>query len=221
MSLPFVTLDAIPPHGLHVDLGAAGVQAWALSAAAEGIEGEIRALSGRLRILRYGVHILVDGELTASGTVSCDRCRHPLPLSVSGQVNCLYSPIDTVPERSEEEEGDYTAPVQLPVEVNDLGEYDGKALDLCNVVREFFAVERPPRLLCEDVAIVDAAGNASLNASINAATHAAINAAACTQRFKARLSTINPASMSDAANESEPQSPFAKLASLKFKKEQD
>ena len=145
-SFPRVTPDAIPPHGLSVSLGP-----WATVPCAEGAEGEVQKLDGKLKIVRHGVHLEVRGDLGAQVQLRCDRCREPLALNISGRLDCLYSPISEIPVREEDEEGDFPMPIELPEPVSDQGEYDGVALDLRDVVREFFALERPPAIRCSDL----------------------------------------------------------------------
>ncbi len=144
LALPLVQTDAVPTSGLDVVVGA-----WAKDAVTAAF-GE-SAYAGNLRVMRKGPHLVVTGELTLSCTVSCDRCTAAIPLSLTPQVACVYSPISKVPERTEDDGAAGPAfPQDLPVAVEDAGEYDGVALDLADVVVESFEVERPARWLCGD-----------------------------------------------------------------------
>ncbi|HNC97460.1 MAG TPA: DUF177 domain-containing protein [Myxococcota bacterium] len=146
-TFPRLAPDAVPPHGLQVELGP-----WAVAPAGEGAEGTVEGLSGRLKVTRHsGVHFVVRGEISGQASLLCDRCRRVLSLPIAGNVDCLYSPVSTLPEREEDADGDFPMPIDLPQPVDDQGEYDGVALDLRDVVREFFALERPVSLRCSDV----------------------------------------------------------------------
>jgi uncharacterized metal-binding protein YceD (DUF177 family) len=104
------------------------------------------------------------GTLDGAADTACDRCGQPSHFAASGDVDCVYVPVDEVVERGEDAE----PPAD---DAPDEGEYDGVSLDLVHVVREFFALERPARLLCADV---DPAADA-----------------ACLQRFRA-LANLGP-----------------------------
>jgi uncharacterized metal-binding protein YceD (DUF177 family) len=141
-----LTLADVPTHGSSVSLGA-----WARSAAAEGIGGEVRAFEGDFTITRHAEHLAVRGEIHLVGEVPCDRCRAPLLLSLGGEISVLYSPISAVPETEEDQAGLPRPPIQLDEPVEDFGEYDGVGLDLAEVVREWATVERPVRFLCAEL----------------------------------------------------------------------
>lgn len=141
-----VALDDIPTRGLDVVLGP-----WAARACALGLEGEDARCEGRLHVSRHDRHILVQGEVRGSAVVRCDRCTAPQRFELAAELTCLYSPIDAIPERTEEEAADLGVPEGLPVSSCELAEYDGVRLDLAEVVRETFVVERPARLLCADM----------------------------------------------------------------------
>lgn len=157
MSVPVVTLESLPTHGLEVE-----VADWARGAAAEGLGGELDALAGHLSVRRAGRHLLVHGELSGSARVPCDRCGAPVALAVAGELSCVYSPVDALPAPEAEDEPDGPAlPEGLPFAVRDVGEYDGASLDLRDVVREHFTVERPAVVRCGDV---DPAADAACHA---------------------------------------------------------
>ncbi len=143
-----VALADIPHRGLDVALDHS---AWARKAAGEGLGGEVKAFAGTFAITRHGKHAAVVGEMHAVGEVACDRCGAPLVVSLGGELSCLYSPLSALPERTSDDEGLPRPPVSLDFEVEDVGEFDGENLDLAQVVREWFTVERPARLVCADV----------------------------------------------------------------------
>lgn len=154
MSFPVVALDYIPTPGLQVE-----VADWACAGVAEGLGGSSGTVSGQVHVTRRGRHVVVRGALEGAATTACDRCGEDLRLLVSGDVDCVYVPVDELAARSEEEPED---------DGPDQGEYDGVALDLVHVVREFFALERPPRLLCADLdQAADAACLARFRAKAN------------------------------------------------------
>lgn len=146
MSFPVVRLDAIPPQGLVVPVGE-----WALAAAAEALEGTMQALSGELKLLRSGPHLLTGGQVEATALVRCDRCAELVPLTVAGRFSCLYSPVDALPEVDEHGDVKLALPDAWTDGVGEVGEYDGEAIDLAHVVAEFLAVERPSRVRCADL----------------------------------------------------------------------
>ncbi len=173
MSFPVVLLDSIPTHGLSVD-----VSDWARAACGEGLGGSPSRVGGHLEITRTGRHILVRGDLEGAATTACDRCGEPLHFAVAGDVDCVYLPVDELAQREQSEE-------EAPEDAPEQGEYDGVSLDLVHVVREFFALERPARLLCGDL---DPAADA-----------------ACLERFRARANLGPP----------EPDPRFAVLKGVK------
>jgi uncharacterized metal-binding protein YceD (DUF177 family) len=121
--------------------------------------GEDPAVGGHLSVTRTGRDIVVRGALSGEATTRCDRCGEARRLSVSGDVDCVYAPVGAL-ARGDDEEPPEDAPEQ--------GEYDGVALDLVHVVREFFALERPARLLCADL---DPAADAACLARFRARAH--------------------------------------------------
>lgn len=141
-----VALADVPSHGLSVPLGA-----WGPAAAAAGFGGEVKAFEGAFVVTRHAEHLAVRGEIHLVGEVPCDRCGEPLVLSLGGELSVLYSPISSVPETEEDDEGLPRPPIALEEPVEDLGEYDGVSLDLAAVVREWATVERPVRLLCGEL----------------------------------------------------------------------
>jgi uncharacterized metal-binding protein YceD (DUF177 family) len=144
VSLPIVPLDALSGPGLDVV-----VQGWASAEAAAALGGGVASLGGSLHVARVGSDIGVAGRVEAAANVACDRCGEPLVLRVASDVSCLYAAPRGVDEALPETSYD------------DVGDYDGVALDLAHVVGESLALERPARVLCSDVgASTDAACHA-------------------------------------------------------------
>ena len=109
-------------------------------------------MDGNLELSRHDAHVLVRGELHLVGEVACDRCRDPILVSLGGDVSIVYSPVNTLPETVEDELGLPKSPVDVGFAVEDVGEFDGVALNLADVVREWATIERPTRLMCGDMA---------------------------------------------------------------------
>lgn len=193
MSLPLIRLDALGPRGLEVTPGA-----WADPCAAEGAGGPVADLTGNIRLERYDRSIFASGTLSGVATVPCARCLTPLTLPISGTFACLYTPLSEIPERGEDDEGDPEVPADLAGRVDEFGEYDGIALDLGSVVREFFALEAPPQPRCGDIAQPHLADQED---------------AACLARWRARVGPPASVPTDDVV-----ASPFAALASLKIRK---
>jgi uncharacterized metal-binding protein YceD (DUF177 family) len=137
VSFPVISLDSIPTHGLTVQ-----VQDWARGGCGEGLGGTATAVGGQFLVTRLARHIVVRGQLQGTAHVACDRCGELLTFSVAGETDCVYLPCDEIVANPNEDDSAQEAP--------DHGEYDGVALDLVHVVREFFALERPARILCAD-----------------------------------------------------------------------
>jgi uncharacterized metal-binding protein YceD (DUF177 family) len=140
-------IESIPTRGVEVPLGP-----WARAGADEALAGTDAEVHGTLSIRRHDVHLEVRGNVSAAAAVPCDRCGAPLRLRVDVEVSCLYSPLSAIPQRAAGDDRDEPdAPVWLDPPVDELGEYDGVALDLGQVVRETLVVERPSRVFCADV----------------------------------------------------------------------
>lgn len=164
-----VALAAIPPTGHHAHVGEVF-----RPAAEEGMGGPVGTLDGHVELVRRGPHVLARGNVDAVGEVACDRCGSPLALRVAGEFACVYSPLDSLRERGENEddEGGPEVPEAFAGEADEVSEYSGDTIDLAQVVREFVALERPARVFCADVA------PAAERAAADAACHARIAAVA-------------------------------------------
>jgi uncharacterized metal-binding protein YceD (DUF177 family) len=145
-----VPLDSIPARGLTVQLGP-----WAQAACERGLGvgglGVAATCAGALSLSRHGPHIRVRGTLSGAATLPCDRCGEAVSLRIEGQTDCLYSPVSTLPARGGDDADSPPLPPGAPTGVEDVGEYDGVALDLAAVVCEFFVLERPAVLRCGDI----------------------------------------------------------------------
>lgn len=133
MSIPLVSLEGIPAHGLTI-----AVSGWARDACAVALGGVVRTIEGGLVVCRHGRDIGVTGQIRGGGDVVCDRCGVTIPLDLAVEVSCLY-----LAPRAEGAEDPET-------ELTDLGEYDGIVLDLALAVQESLVLERPLRVLCTD-----------------------------------------------------------------------
>ena len=144
-----VPLAAITPTGHHAHVGEV-----LRPAAEEGMGGPVSRLDGHVELQRRGVHVLARGNVDATGEVACDRCGAPLTLRVAGEFACVYSPLESLRERGENEdiEGGPEVPDPFAGEADEVSEYTGDTIDLAQVVREFVALERPARVFCADVA---------------------------------------------------------------------
>ena len=146
---PIIAPEDVPPSGFEFPLNE-----WSHAPASEGAGGTLVALTGKLKVKRVKIHLFVSGQLQGEFSAPCDRCGVPLTIKLSGKLSCLYSPMSSIPERTEDEDGDFPLPEglgELAAEIDDQGEFDGAGLDARDVVREFFAIERPSSLRCEDL----------------------------------------------------------------------
>ncbi len=113
---------------------------WARQGAAFALDGVPELLSVDLRLTREGERVRVCGSLSAQLDRACDRCLAPITLHVSGDVDLLYLPQST------------TDPVELQLSEDDLdvGWFDGRALDMGDVLSEQLTLWMPDRSLCDD-----------------------------------------------------------------------
>ena len=138
----------LPQRGREFKLDAF---AWAKTAVSTGVGGEVKAFTGSLALTRHGEHVALRGELHAVAEVPCSRCGAPLPVSIGGDVACVYSPLSTLPVTKEDEDGLPRPPINLDFKVTDVGEYDGVKFDLAQALLEWATVEAPARLRCADL----------------------------------------------------------------------
>lgn len=132
-----VELDAIPEEGLDVSADASAE--WACAAAAMAMEAPVVELALDLHIQRLDEHLRVTGELDADAHIACHRCGRALKLELGGPVDLYYSP----------ELADNAGQETLEAGDLDIGWFDGKGLELGQVVSEQLALWLPTRAVCE------------------------------------------------------------------------
>lgn len=131
-------IDQILPEGLLVELDMDCT--WAVQAVARSLDGEVRELDGSVRVRLMGTGATVQGHAGVLVDQRCDRCLTPLRLRIEGEVDLYFE--------SERLEGD--ANVGLQPDDLDMGFLEEGLLDLGAALGEFFLLEVPPRLRCED-----------------------------------------------------------------------
>ncbi|MCK6505360.1 DUF177 domain-containing protein [Myxococcota bacterium] len=134
-----VRIEDIPEDGLLVDIDQE--DDWAVQAAAQALEGQVSDLSVSVQLDRIAELLRVHGQARATVVRPCDRCGGDIRLSVSGPVELLFEPHRPATHAEEH----ITDPTEL-----DLGFFDGKELDLTDVVMEQLALWLPERLRCGD-----------------------------------------------------------------------
>lgn len=134
-----IRIDELADEGRDVRFGQD--DAWALAAATEALEGEVSGLVAALHIERIAEVVRVSGRASASVVRGCDRCGGPVRLDLGGDVELLYEPTphpalveDRILDESE----------------LDIGFYDGRQLDLVDVLMEQLALWLPVRVRCTD-----------------------------------------------------------------------
>lgn len=133
-------IDELPAEGLSVELS--DDLSWAVSAVSQVLEGSVSTLGGRLRVLPVGQGVSVRGHASAVVLRACDRCLAQLRHHLEGDVDLWF---DTV-----RLEGDTN--VNLHQDELDVGFLEDGALELGAALGEFFVLEAPTRLLCDDPA---------------------------------------------------------------------
>lgn len=134
-----IRTDDIPEEGLDVDIDQD--DPWAVKAVAGAVEGSVEGLKVELHLMRIAELVRVWGQASARVQTHCDRCGGDVALTVQGQVELLYEP-PRLPELLEEH---LTDPSEL-----DIGFYDGKCLEMADILMEQFALWRPDSLRCSD-----------------------------------------------------------------------
>jgi uncharacterized metal-binding protein YceD (DUF177 family) len=134
-----VRVDELPTEGLRVALEMD--QRWAVQAVSEAFEAEVRGLGGSLRILPVGERgVSVHGQAEATLALSCDRCLSPVLARLGGEVDLYFD--------GERLEGDRE--IGLHQDELDVGFIHEGELDLGAALSEFFLLEAPSRLRCDD-----------------------------------------------------------------------
>lgn len=132
-----IKIDQVPEEGLelHLDQG----DAWALKAAQEALEGPVRDLRADLHVDLIAEVVRVHGSAQATVRRTCDRCGGEVDLHVGGDVELIYEP---TPHPALHDEV-ITDEAEL-----DIGYFDGKALEIGDVLMEQLALWTPPRVRC-------------------------------------------------------------------------
>lgn len=134
-----ITIDSITDLGLELTAGLD--DSWAREAAALALDAEPTALDLEFQVTMVADCVRVTGELSSTFPAACARCQTALTVTLSGRVDLFYSPErGVVPDE------------QIALERGDLdiGWFDGKALELAQVLSEQLALWLPDRLLCSD-----------------------------------------------------------------------
>ncbi len=134
-----IKVDELPEDGRDVQLGQG--DAWALSAATQALDGDVSGLAAELHIERIAEVVRVSGTAEASVTRDCDRCGGPVRVLVGGVVELIYEPTPH-PALAEDR--------VLHESELDIGFFDGKQLDLTDVLMEQLALWMPARVRCTD-----------------------------------------------------------------------
>lgn len=132
-----IKVDDIPDEGLLVHLDQE--DDWALAAARDALDGEVADLVADLQLDRIAELVRVHGTAQARVARTCDRCGGDVSLFLSGAVELIYEP-QPLPALAEELITDESA--------LDIGWYDGKSIELADVLMEQLALWTPPRIVC-------------------------------------------------------------------------
>ncbi|MDG1480591.1 MAG: YceD family protein [Myxococcota bacterium] len=132
-----ISADDIPARGrpVQVDLNTP----WLASAAKRALEVTAKSLSMSLMVTRDDECVVVSGEGSLTLDASCDRCLAELTLSFSGPVALRYAPADPTD----------TGDRDLDEDDLDEGWFDGRLLDMTDVVSEQLMLWMPGRILCD------------------------------------------------------------------------
>lgn len=133
---------------------------WALAAAAEALEGEVKRLDGVLQISREGDVVRASGELFAEVTRDCDRCAKTGTWRLGGPLDLRYAPLPSMQQTE----------VDLEEADLDLGFYTEGAINLDAVLAEHFALALPLRLTCDTPGLVQTEGEPCSPSSYGAAS---------------------------------------------------
>lgn len=159
-----IQVDQIPRDGFQ--LRASLTDRWARDAAALALDAEPQELSLSLLVERVGPALRVSGEAHAAISLPCDRCQRPVYVQIDGPVDLRYFPegaeVDEDTRRSpdvEDEDAIELSPADL-----DMGWFDGKAIELDQVVSEQFALLAPPKVCCDTAGALRQPGPCTLPA---------------------------------------------------------
>lgn len=137
-----IRVDEIPEEGLEVEIGQD--DAWARDAVRGAVEGAVAGLEVRLQITLIAELVRVSGTAKAVVTRACDRCGGDIRLPLGGTVELLFEP--------QRHEALHEERITDPSELN-LGFFDGRALEMADVLMEQFALWLPERVRCGDAQV--------------------------------------------------------------------
>lgn len=131
-----ISTDDIPARGLPVraDLSAP----WLAAAARVALGSAPQSLTIALTVNKKNTTVVVSGEAESSLLIHCDRCLSSVRLSLSGPVDLRYAPVDP----------DDATDRDLNADDLEEGWFDGRLLDMTDVVSEQLTLWMPDRILC-------------------------------------------------------------------------
>jgi uncharacterized protein len=97
--------------------------------------------SVRIKLLRFGNKILVDGSVNGVLSLKCSRCLNDFSRPVDLEFREEYTPADETEHGSRQE---------LTGDEMDIGFYKGEEIDLAGIVKEQVLLEVPMKPLCND-----------------------------------------------------------------------
>lgn len=133
-----IRIDELPAEGIRVDLHTD--LAWANQAVSYALEGAVEQLEGDLWVRPVGTGATVHGQAAVVVRRICDRCLASLRQHIEGEIDLYFDTGRLM--------GD--ADVGLEPDDLDMGFVVEGELDLGAALGEFFLLESPSRLLCED-----------------------------------------------------------------------
>ena len=133
-----VRIDELPDKGLRVALN--DQLDWAVGAVGQVLEGPVLSLSGELIVRALGSGASVRGQADVIVGRPCDRCLAELRHQLGGEVDLWFD--------GGRLEGDVD--VGLHEDDLDVGFLEDGVLDLGVALGEFFVLESPVRLRCDD-----------------------------------------------------------------------
>lgn len=147
-----------PPESLRVDVSAmrrrgethgrveADLPAEWLAQALSDTDAEVRD-AGRVSFdlaLPGDAPVIVSGQLDVTFVVPCGRCLEDATVDGTSRIDAMFVPSGTaVPHQEEDEDG-----LALDDEALDSWPYDGRFIELAQVVTEYVKVAYPMRALC-------------------------------------------------------------------------
>ena len=97
--------------------------------------------SVRIKLLRFGKKILVDGSVQGAASLKCSRCLNDFSRPVDLEFREEYTPADENERGSRQE---------LSGDEMDIGFYKGEEIDLAGIVNEQVLLEVPMKPLCKN-----------------------------------------------------------------------